>query len=83
LLDRVRKRGFVVFEPLRSKESSIGMPVRVANGLVFGLELRFIASMVKPAMVKTQLIPMLEKAAAQIARQAATLIERRNAARRA
>lgn len=76
LLDRVRKRGFVIFEPLRSTESSAAVPVKVTGGLVFGLELRFIGSMVKTDLVKAQFVPMLEKAAAQIARRASAAIER-------
>ena len=81
LLDRVRARGFVVFEPLRSKEGSVAVPLKLANGSVFGLEMRFIAAMLKGSSLKTQLIPMLERVTSQIARRADVLVERRNAAR--
>ncbi|MBL8628247.1 MAG: helix-turn-helix domain-containing protein [Rhodospirillaceae bacterium] len=71
LLGLARKQGYVIFEPLRSAEGSIGVPVPGPRDSVFGLELRFIAASVKPEAIREDFLPRLQHAAQQISIQVA------------
>jgi IclR family mhp operon transcriptional activator len=73
LLSRVRKQAYVVFEPLRSKESSVAVPVVCGDGFVMGLELRFLPASVKPDALKDDFIPRLQEAALTIGAQVAEI----------
>ncbi len=66
LLGRARKQGYVIFEPLRSKESSVAVPVTNVDNLVLGLELRFIPAAIKPDALRDDFIPRLQEVAQAI-----------------